>query len=356
VEPGLERGLMWDTDTTGFRWPWLSLLLGALVLLLLVLWLRPWRRPSRTGAAYVAHAARLQSLPRYRTLVRRQVALGACLTLAALVACTGAVVLAGRLQQRQTMTQEDRTRDIVLCLDASGSMAEVDADVLREFRAIISGLRGERIGLTIWSGAAITVFPLTDDYTYVLEQLNAAEKAFASGDVYSDEYAVFTAGTVLDWDIQSQMGDGLASCVQRFDRNDEDRSRAIVLASDNEPIGKGIFSVPDAAAYAREKKVVVHGIAAPATAERPDAAEQFRSAVTSTGGTFSVLGADGSTKAVIDAIARLDAKPIKRPPLVQVLDRPHVGTVIVGIGLGGLMLLWVLQGVLVLRDRSGAGR
>lgn len=346
---------MWDTDTTGFRWPWLALALGALVLLLLVLWLRPWRRPSRTGASYVAHAARLQSLPRFHALVRRQVVFGACLSLAALVACTGAVVLAGRLQQRQTMSQEDRTRDIVLCLDASGSMAEVDAEVLREFRTIISGLRGERIGLTIWSGAAITVFPLTDDYTFVLEQLNAAEKAFASGDVYSDEYAVFTAGTVLDWDIQSQMGDGLASCVQRFDRNDEDRSRAVVLASDNEPIGAGIFTVPDAAAYAREKKVVVHGIAAPATAERPDAVQQFQTAVTSTGGTFSMLGADGSAKTVIDAIAALDAKPIKRPPLVQVLDRPHLGTVIVGIGLAGLVLLWAVQGVLVLRDRSAGG-
>ncbi|GAA3545963.1 VWA domain-containing protein [Nocardioides daeguensis] len=345
---------MWDTETTTFRWPWLALALGALVLVLLVVWLRPWRRPPRAGTAYVAHTARLQSLPRYRVLVRRQVVLGACLTLASLVACTGAVLLAGRLQQRQTMTQEDRTRDIVLCLDASGSMAEVDAQVLREFRDIIAGLRGERIGLTIWSGAAITVFPLTDDYSYVLEQLNAAEKAFASGDVYSDDYAIFTAGTVLDWDIQSQMGDGLASCVQRFDRSEEDRSRAIVLASDNEPIGTGIFSVPDAAAYAREKKVVVHGIAAPATGERPDAARQFEAAVTSTGGTFSLLGADGSTKAVIDAIADLDAKPIERPPLVQVLDRPQLGTVVVGIGLGGLVLLWVAQGVLVLRDRGAA--
>lgn len=347
---------MWDSDTTTFRWPWLALALGALVLLLLVVWLRPWRRPARAGAAYVAHAARLQALPRYQVLVRRQVVLGACLTLATLVACSGAVVLAGRLQQRQTMSQEDRTRDIVLCLDASGSMAEVDAEVLREFRTIIAGLRGERIGLTIWSGAAITVFPLTDDYTYVLEQLNAAEKAFASGDVYSDEYAIFTAGTVLDWDVQSQMGDGLASCVQRFDRADEDRSRAIVLASDNEPIGAGIFSVPEAAEYARAKRVVVHGIAAPATAERPSAAEQFEAAVASTGGTFSQLGEDGSTKAVIDAIADLDAKPIKRPPLVQVLDRPQAGTVVVGIGLGGLVLLWVAQGVLVLRDRSASER
>ncbi|GAA1532227.1 VWA domain-containing protein [Nocardioides humi] len=345
---------MWDSDTTTFRWPWLALALAALVLLLLVLWLRPWRRPTRTGAAYVAHAARLRGLPRYRTLVRRQVVLGACLTLAALVACSGAVVLAGRLQQRQTLSQEDRTRDIVLCLDSSGSMAEVDADVLREFRTIIAGLRGERIGLTIWSGAAITVFPLTDDYEYVLEQLSAAEKAFASGDVYSDDYAIFTAGTVLDWDVQSQLGDGLASCVQRFDRRDEDRSRAIVLASDNEPIGAGIFTVPDAADYAREQRVVVHGIAAPKTAERPAAVAQFRDAMATTGGTFSLLGEDGSTSTVIDAIADLEAKPIKRPPLVQVLDRPRLGTVVVGIGLVGMAVLWVLQGVLVLRDRGRA--
>ncbi|TNM40434.1 VWA domain-containing protein [Nocardioides albidus] len=347
---------MWDDESTAFRWPWLALALGALVLLLLVVWLRPWRRPSTAGAAYVAHAARLRSLPRYRTLVRRQVVLGSCLTLTSLVACSGAVVLAGRLQQRQTMTQEDRTRDIVLCLDASGSMAEVDAEVLRQFRTIIAGLRGERVGLTIWSGAAITVFPLTDDYEYVVEQLSEAEQAFASGDVYSDEYAIYTAGTVLDWDVQSQMGDGLASCVQRFDRGDEDRSRAIVLASDNEPVGKGIFSVPEAADFAREKKVIVHGIAAPKTAERPDAVQQFQTAVTSTGGTFSLLGADGSSKAVIDAIADLDAKPIERPPLVQVLDRPQVGTVVAGIGLVGLALLWVGQGVLVLRDRGKVRR
>jgi len=345
---------MWETQETWLRWPWLSAALAVLIVLLLVAWLRPWRRPSPTDAAYVAHSARLRHLPRYRQLVRRQVVLGVCLTLAALVACAGAVVLAGRLQQRQTLTVEERTRDIVLCLDASGSMAEVDAQVLREFRRIVAGLRGERIGLTIWSGAAITVFPLTDDYDYVLEQLSAAESAFASGDIYSDEYAIFTAGTVLDWDIQSQMGDGLASCVQRFDRRDEERSRAIVLASDNEPLGTGLFTVPEAADYAREEQVVVHGIAAPKTAERPAAAQEFQAAVTSTGGTFSLLGEDGG-RAVVEAIAELDAKPIERPPVVQVLDRPQLGTALVAVGLGGLALVWAAQGLIALRERSRRG-
>jgi Ca-activated chloride channel family protein len=268
------------------------------------------------------------------------------------VACAGAIVLAGRVQEQQTMVQEDRTRDIMLCLDASGSMAEVDAEVVREFRKIVGGLEGERIGLTIWSGVAITVFPLTDDYEFVQEQLVEAEAAFGQGGVYSEDYALFTAGTVVDWEVQSQLGDGLASCVQRFDRRDEERSRAIVLASDNEPIGTGIYSVPDAAEFAADEGIVVHGIAAPMTAERPAAAREFEAAMASTGGTFSLLGEDGSAEAVVAAIGELEAKEIEQPPLVQVVDRPTIGTVIAGIGVGGLVVIWIVEGVLALRGRE----
>jgi len=343
--------LSWDTDGTGFRWLWLVVLLSVLVLVLLVVWTRSRRRRTPSHAAYVAHTARLRSLPRYRALVRRQVALGACLSLAALVACAGAIVLAGRVQERQTLEQSDRTRDIMLCLDASGSMVDVDAEVLREFSKIVEGLEGERVGLTIWSGAAITVFPLTDDYEFVQEQLAEAESAFGEGGVYSDAYAVFTAGTVIDWDVQSQLGDGLASCVQRFDRKEEERSRAVVLASDNEPIGRGIFTLPEAAQLAAEEGVVVHGIAAPMTADRPKARREFEAAVTTTGGTFSQLGEDGSTATVVEAIGELEAKEIDRPPLVQVLDRPRLGTVVAGIGVGGLVLVWIVEGVLALRGR-----
>ncbi|UUW89828.1 VWA domain-containing protein [Pimelobacter simplex] len=349
---------MWTREDTGFHWPWLVAVLGVLVLALLVGWLLRWRahRPASGSASYVAHAGRLRALPRYRALVRRQVVLGTCLTLAALVACTGAIVVAGRVQERQTLAQSDRTRDIVLCLDASGSMAEVDRQVLREFRTIVDGLRGERVGLTIWSGAAITIFPLTDDYQYVVDQLYEAEKAFRDGTVISDDYAVFTAGTVVDWDVQSQLGDGLASCVQRFDRRDEDRTRAIVLASDNEPVGTGIYNVTEAAQYAADEKVVVHGIAAPRTADRPAAVREFRTAMTSTGGTFSLLGDDNSAGSVVRAIDSLEATPIERPPIVQIFDRPRLGTALAGIGLLGLALVWAAQGALALCDRRGGAR
>jgi hypothetical protein len=39
-----------------------------------------------------------------------------------------------------------------------------------------------------------------------------------------------------------------------------------------------------------------------------------------------------------------------------VLDRPRTGTIIAGIGLAGLVLVWAAQVVLVLRDRQEARR
>ncbi|NHA00441.1 hypothetical protein G5V59_11240 [Nocardioides sp. W3-2-3] len=78
--------------------------------------------------------------------------------------------------------------------------------------------------------------------------------------------------------------------------------------------------------------------------------------MTSTGGTFAVLGADGSAGKVVDAIGALEAKRIERPPVVQVYDRPHLGTLLAGVGLGGLGVIWLLQALLALRARQEAGR
>lgn len=333
---------------TALKWPWLVVGLVVLVAVLLAVWVRVWFRRTPRGASYVAHAARLRSLPRYRTLVRRRTTLGALTTVAALVAASGAIILAGRVQETQTMEQDDRSRDIILCLDASGSMAEEDAEVVAEFRTIVEGLEGERIGLTIWNGVAITVFPLTDDYEFALDQLDTAQEAFDTED-YD-----YTAGTVLLGDeASSQMGDGLASCVQRFDRQDEERARSVILASDNDPQGRGVYTFAESTAYAIEHDVIVHGIAAQDTADRAYAVEEFEQGVTATGGTFALLGTDGTAATLVDEIDDLEAERIEKPPVIQTLDRPLLGTVVTAVGVGLLVVVWLVQaGFAVARRRA----
>lgn len=338
--------LSWTGGDSSFAYSWLIWLLAGLAVLVLLGAVVVRRRHLPTHPTYVAHAERLRSLPRYRALVVRRTTLAAVATVCALVACAGGIILAGRLQQVRTLEQDERTRDIMLCLDASGSMSRVDASVLREFGKIVDGLRGERIGLTIWDGAAITIFPLTDDYEFATEQLDEAEKAFRTED-YRYTYGLSVSSG------SSLVGDGLASCVQRFDRLDEDRGRAIVFATDNQPYGRPVYTFQQAGDYAVRHHVVVHGIAAPHTDDVPLAAEEFQQVVAETGGTFHQLSSEESVGEVVSAINTLEAAKIDKPPVVQVVDRPDTGKLVAGAGVGMLALVWSVEGGFVLAARRG---
>ena len=347
--------LSWTGGDSELKWPWLVVLLTVLVVGLLLVWTRTrWRRAPR-GASYVAHATRLRALPRYRTLVRRRRALGGVGSVAALIACAGGIVLGGRLQETQTLQQDDAARDIMLCLDASGSTAPWNVDVIDEFQEIVEELQGERIGLTVWNNAAITKFPLTDDYEFVLAQLDEAEEAFSGWDEYyaSEAFYDYTAGTFVSrHDRQSSLvADGLVSCVQRFDRLEEKRGRALVLATDGEQRGRGIYHLDEAGRYAAGHDVVVHTIANTGEPQKEGDLAGLQAVADVTGGSYALLGTGGSTEEVVDAINELEAAKIERPPLRQTLDRPQTGTVIAGIGVGLLLLVWAVEGLLALVGR-----
>jgi Ca-activated chloride channel family protein len=347
--------LSWTTTDSDLKWPWLVVLLVLALVVLLAVWTRTWWRRQPPGAAYVAHAARLRSLPRYRTLVQRQRLLGGFGSLAALVACAGGIVLGGRVQETQVMDRDEAARDIMLCLDASGSTAPWNVDVVQEFRSIVEGLQGERIGLTVWNNAAITKFPLTDDYEFVLDRLDEAEQAFSGwSEIYpSEAFEDYTAGT---WSEERQyqsslVADGLVSCVQRFDRLKEDRGRALVLATDGEQRGRSVYDLEEATAYAAEDRVVVHVIANPGEPDKEGDIDGLQAAAADTGGSFAQLGTGGSAEEVVEEINELEAAKIERPPLVQTLDAPRAGQVLTAIGVGLLVLVWTIQGVAALGRR-----
>src|SRR5690606_16703724 len=150
------------------KWTWLVIVL----VLATVAWILLWSFPSPLNRAPrsalpVAHAARLRRIPRYRVLAARRRTEMALRVAAVLVLIAGCILRSGRLVETKTHQGENTNRDIMLCLDVSGSMIDYDAQVVEEFQRITEGLEGERIGLTIWSGVAVTVFPLTDDYEFI---------------------------------------------------------------------------------------------------------------------------------------------------------------------------------------------
>ena len=100
---------------------------------------------------------------------------------------------------------------------------------------------------------AVTYFPLTSDYSYIERQLERLRSEF------EDPQERYYSGTLIG-EGSSLVGDGLASCVVRFDRTDSERSRSIILVTDNFVAGEQIFSLPDAAQLAADRGVRVYGI------------------------------------------------------------------------------------------------
>ena len=141
----------------------------------------------------------------------------------------------------------------MLCLDVSTSMNGLDAIVLRQFAELAAGLRGERIGLTIFNGSAITVFPLTDDAEFIEATLADSPTISSARRKRSFVEGTEEGGTSL-------IGDGLASCAMRFDSDDR-ASRSIVFATDNALAGEPILQL-SAAAIVSERDIRVCAIAA----------------------------------------------------------------------------------------------
>ena len=310
-------------------WWWLALPVALVLLAVAVL---AWRRAANADDVLpAAHTELLARSPRYRALARAEAG-SALLALAGVcLLAVGGLLLSGRLARASTVPPEQSSRDIMLCLDVSSSMTDADAEVVRAYARIADGLRGDRIGMMLWSGASVPAFPLTDDYGFVKAELDRATTAF---ETYDYDYI---AGTVLlRRRASSQIGDGLVSCVQRFDRPGEERSRVVVLASDNDIQGEPVFTLEQAAALAAQRRVVVHCIA-PRSGD-PAQLDALRTACERTGGTLAVLDDDGGAGEVVDRISSLARTATKDAPRVIVHDRPAVGT---AFALAGLVLLAV---------------
>lgn len=311
------------------------------------------RRPQRvTWIANSAHLATLDSVSRAFGRYRLGVAAA---TLLAVVAGVAASVVAARPVDTVVEYPRLANRDIVLCLDVSGSMLGYDAEIVDRFTELIDGFAGERIALSIWNQTSRTVFPLTDDYTLVKEELVTAKDAtdVDYDDAYygrwslSDEqkYTDFTAGTILDMESESGslIGDGLASCALLFDGADTSRSRSIILASDNEVFGTPVFELDEAAEEVSKRDISLIGIlGGDGYYGDPD---QFKRVVNEHEGLYFEASDPAAVPAILDQISSEQAVELNAVGEVQVTDLPGAAVAWILVALLGMAAFawWVRE-------------
>jgi len=313
------------------RAPWVIIpgAAGFVVVAFVVWWLL--RRRRQRGTVAVANTDLLRRLPEYHRALRahrlRTLAIG---VVAALVGFT-AIAGAARPIERTVLNPEKDNRDIVLCLDVSGSMIDVDAQVVATFRRLAEGFRGERMSMVIFNSSAVPVFPLTDDYNFVDDQLRRAERALDT----LDPEDPFFAGT-LNGEGSSLIGDGLATCLRSFDHPELKRARSVILASDNEAAGKSLFSLPEAGQLASTGSIQVYGIN-PSDSPASSAAREMRSVVESSGGVYYPLSDISAVTRILEAVTSREARRIPAAPEVVVHDAPAVPVALASLGLLALL-------------------
>ena len=309
---------------------WLPLALLPVLAVLIWLLSRP-RKHERHGRVPVAHIGRLTALPAFAR-GRKRLLLGAlAVFLVTLLPLLSALVGISRPSTVQTITPDQHRRDVVLCLDASGSMLTYDADIVDSYIQMLDSFQGERIGMTVFNSTAVTVFPLTDDYDMVREFLEEAKTGFES---WGTEGTGFMAGTI-DPNVSgsSLIGDGLASCIGSFDKKeDEERSRSIIFATDNELAGVPIYQLNEATELAVERDIRVYTLAPPFSFLGAGPMDELKNTANSTGGEHYSLGGQSAVDGIVRSIQEEEAKLTDATPVTLVHDRPVVPLTLTLIG------------------------
>ena len=309
-----------------------------------VLWHRKQESSQSASPQTIANTQRLRRLPAYQRALRRAVRMRVLAVLCLVIAGVGATLAASRWVYTEVNQPQSFNRDIVLCLDVSGSMIEYDAEVIDRYLEMLPGFNGERMSLVVWNSSAVPIFPLTDDYAFVEEQLKQARDAMLDRDVYS-----FAAGT-LNKSGASLVGDGLTSCLLQFDAVKERkatptatdqaenvRSQSVILATDNVVNGSPTVSFEEAVDLAAEYDIKVYGLDANTF---DDAFQQeYEGLMGRHSFGYFRLTDDESVDAIVDSITSEQASVWRGSPQVTVVDTPTIWLLIALGGVAGLLFV-----------------
>ncbi len=250
-------------------------------------------------------------------------------TAALVFSILGSLAVAARPSRVFNANEQVSSRDIVLCLDVSGSALPYDREVIQAYLNFIEHFQGERIGLSIFNSTSRTVFPLTDDYRLAKKQLQYAANLL--GGVQSQnridhlqqrqyqEISDWLEGTQNRKNATSLIGDGLVSCAAMLPGfiygaahnthkapNRFNRSASIVLATDNVVSGKQTYSLKQALDLTKQARISVDGLYSGVPQnEHDDTTLEMKQLIESHGGVFL---AQHDTDSVLNLVKEIEQR------------------------------------------------
>jgi Ca-activated chloride channel family protein len=297
----------------------------AIAIISIIVFLIKRKEDKLNNKVMFSNLKRLTNIPEYAALLK-EYRLGIIGIVSMLIASILLVsVIAAKPVNVEAYTPTKYNRDIVLCLDASGSMYEVDVQVLKKFQELIKGFKGERVALVIWNSTSNLVFPLTDDYEYINKQLQYVSDGFTIDPITGESKGYDFMKYTVNGEGGSLIGDGLTACSLTFDKEDtsEKRSKSIILATDNVVNGEQIIDLPTAVNYASENNITVYGIRPTTGYEVGGEEEEMKSTLEAAKGKFYPLDDPNATSEIVNKISAEEAGAIKGETVITKTDVPN---------------------------------
>lgn len=231
------------------------------------------------------------------------------------------------------VTKENKyNRDIIICLDVSTSVDELNKKLVTELEDTVKGLSGERVGIVIFNTSPVLVAPLTDDYEYIIEQLENIRKALSvsNGMYFDDDWFYWSnylySGTLVDNDERgsSLIGDGLLSAAFSFFENESEgeRTKIIIFSTDNEKNGEGFVTLSEASKICRQNHIIVYGIGTKNMLRSN--MDEMKSSVELTGGRFYIEENKSTFYRITKEIESKSAGLVKGRTVINKVPRPEL--------------------------------
>ena len=340
------------------RYVWAVYITLAVIAALLIYSLVKIRKQRRyNGGSKVVEARYLKEIPYFRRKVITYKVLKVILSLIIIISLSLSGLLMARPYRTEVKEIQNMNRDIILCMDISTTVDNLNAVLIDKLKNVVEDLNGERFGIVIFNTSPLYLVPLTSDYRQVINELDMIEEAldlrtayYAGRAGYSSRLveldAYISNGTLIGNEQRgsSIIGDGLAAAALDFPDVEErpDRSRIIIFTTDNDLMGDEIITLPEAGEICKEKGITVYGIGTEYmyTADR----NMMKNTVENTGGKFYYGENPNTVEHIVEDIRKhvtsLDTSEFE----ITETDVPEIPFILLLISFASMILLmWLIK-------------